>query len=65
MEKDFVCIKIRDLQCEYICHQVKTMIDAHVNSGKILDDSFIHISIKNINHTIETKEQEIKRLGEQ
>ena len=41
------------------------MIDSHVNAGKVLDESFIHISIKNINQTIETKDQEIKRLGEQ
>ena len=61
MEKDFVCIKIRDLQCEYICHQVKTMIDAHVNSGKILDDSFIHISIRNIKNIRSIRKRRIIR----
>lgn len=65
MEKDFVCIKIRELQCEYICHKIKNLIDGYIQSGKVIDDSFIHITIKNITDTIDQKDQEIKRLGEQ
>jgi len=65
MEKDFVCIKIRELQCEYICHKIKNLIDGYIQSGKVIDDSFIHITIKNITNTIDQKDQEIKRLGEQ
>lgn len=65
MEKDFVCIKIEGLQCEYICHQIKNLIDGYIQSGKVIDDSFLHITIKNVSYTIEAKDQEIKRLGEQ
>lgn len=65
MEKDFVCIKIRELQCEYICHKIKNLIDGYIKSGKVIDDSFIHITIKNVTDTIDAKDQEIKRLGEQ
>lgn len=65
MEKDFVCIKIEGSQCEYICHKIKNLIDGYIKSGKVIDDSFIHITIKNVTHTIDTKDQEIKRLGEQ
>ncbi len=45
---DFISFKINDgLDCNVICSRVQKLINDYVESGKIIDNSYIDIRISN------------------
>ena len=52
---DFISIKIGNgLDCNIICKKIESLVNDYVQSGKIIDDSYIDIRISNVSCVIET-----------
>lgn len=58
---DSIYIKIsQGLDCNSICKQVQDLVNKYVQSGKIIDNSFLCINISNVSCDIEPELPKIK-----
>lgn len=62
MENDFISLGLNDLSCDKICHKVQELINKYIQSGKVVDNSILHIQIKNISHTIDKEQLETRNI---